>query len=151
MQQYQILKNLCLIIAFSSMVITVLATCNSCQSNGLSCVNETHFKVCVDNVETDNSVLSCGANKICTSLGIGCFENVDGVEPSCTTTSNCAGCDGSFLFACTSRTTFTQCNGTTAGTEVLTCPENKVCDMNSGKFCVDECEVTTLECNKAAP
>ncbi|XP_030372297.1 uncharacterized protein LOC115622492 [Scaptodrosophila lebanonensis] len=152
MQESQ--KTLFLILALSYVLVNVSGDCNTCQSNNVACVNATHFKVCYDNVRNDENIMDCGEGKVCTDLGIICF-NEGFYEPSCDPTAaeaNCRTCDGNRLFVCTSRTTFQMCNGNTLGPQVSTCPPNKVCSIDSGEFCVDECDVPgQIECNIPAP
>ncbi|KAM8709010.1 hypothetical protein ACLKA7_015906 [Drosophila subpalustris] len=150
------LRNLLLVLAFGCMLATVWSAgvCNRCMENNIACVNETHFKYCVNYSPVDDSTLPCGEGKICTDLGIICADATLGARPVCDSTDvNCRKCDGISMFQCTSRTTFRQCDNSEFTGETLTCPTGTVCDLESGKFCVKECELSNgkYECNKDAP
>ncbi|EDV50628.1 uncharacterized protein LOC6544782 [Drosophila erecta] len=153
MQQSQILKNLCLIVVLSSVAVMVQGVCNSCQtSNNVKCLNETHYSLCSDNV-APNQVLQCPDNKVCTDLAIICMDS-GVVEPSCSATADgsCPTCDGNSIFVCTSRTTFQMCDGSNLTGQVAKCKDNKICSINSGKYCVDLCEVgDSVECDRENP
>ncbi|XP_016991365.1 uncharacterized protein LOC108053273 [Drosophila rhopaloa] len=153
MQQSQILRNLCLFVVVSSMAVVVLGLCDSCQTNNVACLNETHYRFCSSNV-APNQVAQCPDGQVCTSLDIICIDK--GVyDPACsnsTADGSCSSCDGTNLFVCTSRTTFQMCDGTNLTSQVTKCKDNKVCSINSGKYCVDLCEVgDTVECDREAP
>ncbi|XP_001353087.3 uncharacterized protein [Drosophila pseudoobscura] len=156
MQQYQFLRTLCLFLMISSMVVYIQSECNKCQSNNnVACVNKTHYRFCLDNVEP-GAILPCNDGEVCTSLAKICVPE-GAYEPSCqdseaTTPNECPSCTASSLFVCTSRTTFQQCNGTTLTDRVIKCNEGKFCSMASGKYCVGECELTgDIECDRDAP
>ncbi|XP_017095936.2 uncharacterized protein [Drosophila bipectinata] len=151
MQNVQILRNLCLFAAICSMAGLVLGACNSCQSNGVKCLNETYFEYCSDNVET-GQVQACPDEQVCTEYEAFCMPS--GATPACPDSEadgSCESCDGTNLFVCTSRTTFQMCSGTNLTGTPSSCKANTVCSIRSGKFCVDSCEVTgNLECDKTA-
>ncbi|KAH8415457.1 hypothetical protein KR222_000002, partial [Zaprionus bogoriensis] len=127
--------------------------CNRCMENNIACVNQTHFKYCVNYSPISDQVLYCGDGKVCTDLAVLC-ANEGAVEPICQDEDvDCKTCDGSTMFVCTSRTTFQMCNGTAFTGNTLPCPTDTVCSINSGEFCVKECNLPNgkYECNKAAP
>lgn len=71
---------------------------------------------------------------------------------SCTPNKGCGVCKENKLFACTSRTTFVQCNGEELTDITGVCPEGLVCDSESGEICKDECNrPQELECDREAP
>ncbi|KAH8379817.1 hypothetical protein KR009_007363, partial [Drosophila setifemur] len=142
-----------LLVAVCSMFSLVSGTCNICQENLVKCINETAYEFCAPNVQP-GQISSCGDGEVCTSMGAICMPRLSTVQISCTASEangSCQSCDGSSLFICTSRTTFQMCdNGNLTG-PVKYCKDNTVCAIQSGKFCVDSCEVTTaLECNREA-
>ncbi|XP_030372294.1 uncharacterized protein LOC115622488, partial [Scaptodrosophila lebanonensis] len=96
---------------------------------------------------------SCEPGEVC-SDGHWCRPEGE-AEAGCDRTETvptCPQCSDSVTFVCTSRTTFQKCNGIDIDEQVYNCPANKVCDMASGKFCIDMCgQVGALECNIPAP
>ncbi|XP_034482268.1 uncharacterized protein LOC117787769 [Drosophila innubila] len=155
-QKSNFLGNLLLVVAFSCMLATVwsVGVCNRCMDNSIACVNQTHFKFCVNYSPIEESTLYCGDGKVCTELGILCADASLGANPVCKDDDiNCNKCDGTSMFQCTSRTTFRVCNNNEFTGVNLTCPKDTVCSIKSGKFCVKECELPNgkYECNKAAP
>ncbi|KAH8371823.1 hypothetical protein KR093_008977, partial [Drosophila rubida] len=148
-----ILQFVCLV-AFGCLLAVDLSAgvCNRCNEHNIACVNQTHFKYCVNYSPIDDT-LYCGDGKVCTDLGTMC-GNKDIFEPACSDSDiDCQTCDASRLFVCTSRTTFQMCNGAEFTGNVLNCPAETVCSINSGKFCVPECELPNgkFECNRVAP
>ncbi|XP_023160930.2 uncharacterized protein LOC111592762 [Drosophila hydei] len=150
--------NLILLVAFSCMLSAVsAATCGGCMQSNVTCVDETHYRVCINQSPIENGgILSCGKGKICTDLLDPCWEPFegDGVEPVCNKKDvNCRDCDGSQLFVCTSRTTFQMCMGTELSPQINPCPEGTFCAIDSGEFCVKSCKLPDgkYECDKPAP
>ncbi|KAH8286513.1 hypothetical protein KR054_010597, partial [Drosophila jambulina] len=144
----------CLLAAISSMAVMVVGICDTCQiNNNVACVNETHYRMCSQNV-APNQILPCGEGKVCTEYAAICLPR-NAVTPSCPTDAAngaCETCNGNNLFVCTSRTTFQMCDGTTMSDQVTYCKDDKICSISSGKFCVDKCEITgSVECDRAAP
>lgn len=135
------------------MAFTAGQVCNRCMDNSIACVNQTHFKYCINYTPISDQLLSCGAGKVCTDLDALCVN--EGVRnPVCSDDDiDCKTCDGSVLFVCTSRTTFQMCNGTALTGNTLPCPTDTYCSINSGDFCVKECALPNgkFECNRAAP
>lgn len=128
-------------------------TCNRCMENNIACVNETHFKYCINSSPISDQVLPCGAGKVCTDLGVLCIDETIG-QPACPADEvDCKSCDGSVLLVCTSRTTFQMCNGTALTGQTLTCPTDTFCSITSGEFCVKECALPNgkYDCDKDAP
>ncbi|XP_017052841.1 uncharacterized protein LOC108096002 [Drosophila ficusphila] len=153
MQNSQILRNLCLFAVISSMAVVVLGTCNSCQTNNVKCLNETHYSFCSENVAPDQ-VASCPSGQVCTSLAIICVDEglYDAACSPSTIDGSCSSCDGTSLFVCTSRTTFQMCDGTNLTSQVNSCKDNKICSIQSGKYCIDSCEAgDNIECDRDAP
>ncbi|XP_020816346.1 uncharacterized protein LOC110190302 [Drosophila serrata] len=153
MLQSQNLRILCLLAAISSMAVMVVGICDSCQTNNVACLNETHYRMCSANV-APNQILKCGENKVCTEYAAICMDK-DAVPAACPAdgaNGSCETCNGNNLFVCTSRTTFQMCDGTTLTDQVTYCKDNKICSISSGKYCVDSCEITgSVECDRVAP
>ncbi|XP_016955777.1 uncharacterized protein LOC108028447 [Drosophila biarmipes] len=153
MQPSQVLRSLCLFAALSSMAVVVLGLCDSCQTNNVACLNETHYRFCADNV-APNQVAECPTGQVCTNLAIICMDK-GSYDASCSADAadgSCPSCDGTSMFVCTSRTTFQQCNGTSLLSQVTKCKDNKICSISSGKYCVDLCEAgDSIECDREAP
>ncbi|XP_062135369.1 uncharacterized protein LOC133845049 [Drosophila sulfurigaster albostrigata] len=140
--------------AFGCLFAVVLSqsNCNRCMTNNVACVNQTHFKYCMDSTPVDNGILYCGAGNVCTDLAIICVDESI-ASPVCTDEDvDCRSCDGSSLFVCTSQTTFQMCNGTALTGDALTCPTDTYCSIDSGEFCVKECKLPNgkFECNQVA-
>lgn len=135
------------------MAVVVLGICDNCQENGVACLNETHYRLCSDNV-APNQVLECPVDKVCTDMAAFCMDK-NFVTPSCpdeTPNGACESCNGNNLFVCTSRSTFQMCDGTTLTDQVTRCKDGKICSISSGKYCVDSCEIRgSVECDRAAP
>ncbi|XP_017071888.2 uncharacterized protein LOC108108358 [Drosophila eugracilis] len=153
MHSNQILKSLFLFVAISSMAVAVFGICNSCQTNNVACLNGTHYRFCSDSVAADQ-VVQCPDGKVCTDLAVICID--EGVtDASCSATAadgSCPTCDGTNTFVCTSRTTFQMCNGNELTSQVTKCKDNKICSIQSGKYCVDLCEAgDSIECDRESP
>jgi len=137
------------------MLATVWSACNRCNENNIACVNETHFQYCIDSKPfVEGGTLPCEEGKVCTALGIFCASADLGFKPDCPASDiDCRPCNEDQLFQCTSKTTFRMCRGNEFTGETIPCPKDTVCSMDSGKFCVKECELTDgkYECNKDAP
>ncbi|SPP77364.1 uncharacterized protein LOC117579806 [Drosophila guanche] len=155
MQQSPFLSTLCLFLIIVPMVVYSQSQCGLCQNNNVACVNETHYRFCLDNVEP-GVVLPCGDGEVCTSLRKYCAPK-GLVDPTCSSGEgsspiDCPSCTGSSLFVCTSRTTFQMCDGTTLTDRVIKCSDGKFCSMKSAKYCVSECELEDdFECDREAP
>ncbi|KAH8307174.1 hypothetical protein KR044_006408, partial [Drosophila immigrans] len=143
-------------LVFGCLLAVVLSAgvCNRCMDNNVACVNQTHFKYCVNYSPIEDNVLYCGDGKVCTELGMICVDEALPIAtPVCSDDDiDCKTCDGNSLFVCTSRTTFQMCSGTNFTGESLTCPSETVCSINSGEFCVKECKLPNgkYECNRVA-
>jgi len=144
-----------LILAFSSMLATGWSLCKRCNTHNIACYNETHFHICIEEKPfLEGGILPCGEGKICTDTGVTCADASLGFPPGCPSSEkNCRACDDSELFQCTSRNTFRMCSGNEFTGKTHTCPEDTVCSISSGKFCVKDCELTDgkYECDKDAP
>ncbi|KAH8301235.1 hypothetical protein KR018_008812, partial [Drosophila ironensis] len=143
----------CLLVVACSVAVVVQGVCNSCQTNDVMCLNETHYEFCAANVQK-GQIDRCPDGQVCTSLRIVCMDK-DAIDPACPNDEadgSCASCDGSSLFVCTSRNTFQMCDGTSLTGQTTYCKDDTVCSIRSGKFCVDSCEITdSLECDRDAP
>ncbi|XP_017840774.2 uncharacterized protein LOC108598592 [Drosophila busckii] len=148
-------KTLLLSFTLSALLgIALSQMCGNCMENGVACVNQTHFKVCVNQATLPGNALYCGDGKVCTSLmGAFCFEGGSDVETVCDEQQDCPSCSAKSMFVCTSRTTFQMCDGTKMQKEISTCPAGLFCTTNAEEICVKECKLPNgkPDCTKDAP
>lgn len=89
-----------------------------------------------------NQLFTCPDGLVCTNLPNICFQRST-LPASCGDTSSCGKCNSNQVFACTSRTTFAFCFGSTIPSEIEgSCPAGKICDASSPDFCVEELTVS---------
>ncbi|KNC33109.1 hypothetical protein FF38_04689 [Lucilia cuprina] len=125
------------------------AKCNLCSDYGIACVNETAFNFCINGKPDTSNVYNCPSGKICSATGLKCAANA---RPACEPNKGCGICDGVKLFACTSRTTFAQCNGPILSGKNINCPKGLTCSTQSTEICVNACDrPTTYECDRETP
>ncbi|XP_037948108.1 zonadhesin-like isoform X2 [Teleopsis dalmanni] len=126
----------------------VSAICNACNDNGVACISQNEFQVCIDGVaDTSKSFTCTGANELCTTFGRACMDPTatQGVTitPACGDISKCGVCTdvGPGGFTCTSRTSYTMCSGGSLTDVRGYCPDKYICNVNeasSGTPCVLE-------------
>ncbi|XP_037941090.1 hepatitis A virus cellular receptor 1-like isoform X2 [Teleopsis dalmanni] len=126
----------------------VSAICNACNDNGVACISQNEFQVCIDGVaDTSKSFTCTGANELCTTFGRACMDPTatQGVTitPACGDTSKCGVCTDALPggFTCTSRTSYTMCSGGSLTDVRGYCPDKYICNVNeasSGTPCVLE-------------
>ena len=127
------------------------AKCNTCNPNGIACINETAFNLCFNEKADTTNEFNCPEGNVCSQTQFKCVKKGDG-PAACDPNQGCAVCDGIKMFACTSRTTFAQCNGDVITRNSGKCPEGFVCDSNSKEICVNECNMPAqIECDRAEP
>ncbi|XP_037820589.1 uncharacterized protein LOC119609758 [Lucilia sericata] len=129
------------------------AKCNLCTDYGIACVNETAFNMCFGGKPDTSNVYSCPPGKVCSATSLKCANVSGSAQPACEPNKGCGICDGFKLFACTSRTTFAQCNpDKTLSQKNINCPKGLTCSTQSIEICVNECErPTTSECDRETP
>lgn len=138
---------------FALMLVPSLieAKCNTCSTYGVACINETAFNLCFNEKPDTANEFSCPEGTVCSQTQFKCIPKGDG-PAACNPNQGCAECDGIKMFACTSRTTFAQCNGQEITTNSGKCPEGFICDSNSMEICVDECNTPEqIECDRDTP
>ncbi|XP_065361534.1 uncharacterized protein LOC135955152 [Calliphora vicina] len=131
---------------------SVNAACNVCQENNVACVNLTSYHMCFGGTKPNTEQLfSCPEGLVCTNLPNICFQRST-LPASCGDTSSCGKCNSNQVFACTTRTTFAFCFGSTIPSEVVgSCPGGKICDASSADFCVDELTPNSIVCDLEQP
>ncbi|XP_054735770.1 uncharacterized protein LOC129242892 [Anastrepha obliqua] len=142
-------SSLFLIIAIAALLVDQsTASCGVCGTNGIACISETDFYICSNGTPNTSKVQTCPNNGTCTALLGKCFEATN--APADCTTVTCGCTVDSGTFACTSRTTFAQCNGNeTVATG--TCPTGLICSTKGGEICKDACILEgVIECDKDA-
>ncbi|KAI8121367.1 hypothetical protein CVS40_7539 [Lucilia cuprina] len=127
---------------------SVNAACNVCQENNVACVNLTSYHMCFGASKPNTAQLfTCPDGLVCTNLPNICFQRST-LPASCGDTSSCGKCNSNQVFACTTRTTFAFCFGSTVPSEVVgSCPQGKICDASSAEICVDELTPTSIVCD----
>ncbi|XP_065361093.1 uncharacterized protein LOC135954787 [Calliphora vicina] len=127
------------------------AKCNLCSDYGIACINETSFNLCFGGKQDTSKVYDCPADRLCSATSLKCIEASSGGKAACEPNKGCGVCDGDKIFACTSRTTFAQCNGEELTEITGVCPKGLTCNSEGSEICVDECNrPNVFECDREA-
>ncbi|XP_067642773.1 uncharacterized protein [Eurosta solidaginis] len=151
MRQHTKLTILLSVITISTLLVQqTTASCGVCNSNGIACISQTEFYICYNNQPDNTTRHECPNQGTCTNLKIKCSEA--GNAPADCTPPICGCTANSEMFACTSRTTFAQCNGAQVVTRG-SCPTGLLCSSTGGgELCVGECQVQgQIECDLDVP
>lgn len=128
------------------------AKCNLCSEYGIACINETSFHLCYGDKPDTSSDFNCPSESLCSASSLKCVSAESGGKPACEPNVGCGVCGGDKMFACTSRTTFAQCNGTKLTQINGQCPKGLICHSQGSEICVDECnKPAVLECDRDTP
>ncbi|XP_011179812.1 uncharacterized protein LOC105210501 [Zeugodacus cucurbitae] len=145
----QIAISLLLIATVGLWVQPTTATCGVCGTNGIACISESEFYICFNNQPDKSTKHACPDGGTCTSLMMKCSDAANAPADCPALTCGCTVDSG--MFACTSRTTFAQCNDDEVVTRG-TCPTGLVCAaQRGGEICVDECLLDgKIDCDSEA-
>ncbi|KAH8364250.1 hypothetical protein KR084_004870 [Drosophila pseudotakahashii] len=122
-----------LLIFLGVCILGCRAACNTCNTNGVSCISRTEFQFCSSADLPIGDVYTCPTGYYCTASVPICSST----EPSPLVCPGCNTCSTDKRFACTSRNTFALCLGNpTPSTSIGgSCGEDLICTLDSANIC----------------
>ncbi|EDV50622.1 G surface protein, allelic form 156 [Drosophila erecta] len=121
-----------LLIVLVFCILGCQAACNTCNTNGVSCISETEFQFCSSASEPIGSLYTCPTGYYCTES-----------TPICSSVASSAGCAGcnkcstDNRFACTGRNSFALCLGSSTPSTSIggSCGTDYVCNVENSNIC----------------
>ncbi|CAD7006570.1 unnamed protein product [Ceratitis capitata] len=115
---------------------TSTARCNECFTNGVACLDEQNFSVCISGTPI-NIRTSCPTGAVCTAEEDICVATAQGGTPVCFV-NRCGQClSAEKNFACLDENIYALCyDGETPDTSSMNyCPLGNVCDLTNTNIC----------------
>ncbi|XP_017479419.1 PREDICTED: cell wall protein DAN4-like [Rhagoletis zephyria] len=119
-----------------ALIAALTGRCSECFSNGVACLDEQTFAVCIDNIPTAVST-PCPAATVCTAEQAICLATAQGALPVCYE-DQCGTCTSvQRNFTCLDVDTYALCfdGQTPAPSSIDSCPQGYVCDLTSSDVC----------------
>ncbi|KAH8286223.1 hypothetical protein KR054_004840 [Drosophila jambulina] len=133
---------LCLAVLLALCLGCVLAECNACSADTkAACVSRTQYQNCTDGIPT-GPLHTCPNNTNCTASAELCTSNVALI--AC---AECAKCNGTQRFTCTSPSTFVACVGVNVTSMEYSCTQGQVCNINNPIICGASLNGTGATCS----
>ncbi|KAH8258658.1 hypothetical protein KR038_003650 [Drosophila bunnanda] len=121
---------LCLAILLAICFGRSQAECNACSSFlKAACVSRTQYQNCTNGIPT-GPLYTCPNNTNCAASAELCTSN-----EALIACAECAKCNGTQLFTCTSPSSFAACSGVNVTSTEYTCTQGQVCNINNPIIC----------------
>lgn len=118
------------------------AECNACSdATEKACVSRNQYQNCTNGIPS-GPIYTCPNNTNCTGFAELCTSS-----EALVACADCAKCNGTQAFTCTSPSTFAACAGVTVLSTEYSCTQGQVCNINNPVICAESLNGTGATCS----